>query len=46
MFRGELDISDRIILLEHILALPLFLVLDLYFLPNVHNLIIAGRGNH
>lgn len=46
MLRGELYVSDRIILLEHILALPLFLVLDLDFLPNVDNLIIAGRGNY
>jgi len=46
VLRGELYVSDRVVLLEHVLALPLFLVLDLDFLPNVYNFVIAGRGNH
>jgi len=42
----ELNVSDCLILLEHVLALPLFLILDLNLFPDVYNLVVAGGGNH
>ena len=44
--RAELDVSDGLLLLKHVLALPGLLLLVLDFFPDVNNLIVAGRGDN